>query len=64
MEYYTPTMNLRLVEREEETFVDENGSFLPLGSVRVIKRRVLQQLWVSGLQGGDNEWRDVPLVYP
>ena len=64
MEYYTPTMNLRFVEREEETFVDADGLILPRGTVRVIKRRVLQQLWVSGLQGEDNEWRDVPLVYP
>ena len=64
MEYYTPTMNLRFVEREEETFVDENGSFLPFCTTRVVKRRVLQQLWVSGLQGEESEWRDVPLVYP
>ena len=63
MEYYTPTMSLRFVEREEETFVDADGMILPRSTVRVVKRRVLQQLWVSALHGEDNEWRDVPMVY-
>lgn len=64
MDYYTPTMNLRFVEREEKTVVDANGIILPRGIVRVVKRSVLQQLWVSALQGEDNEWRDVPIVCP
>ena len=63
MNYYTPTMSLRFVERDEESAVDAHGHILPLGTVRVVKRRVLQQLWVSALQGENNEWRDVPMVY-
>jgi hypothetical protein len=63
MDYYTPTMRLRFVEREEESVVDAHGMILPRGTVRVVKRRVLQQLWAAALQGEDNEWRDVPLVY-
>lgn len=63
MDYYTPTMRLRFVEREETSHTSADGHLLPHDVVRVVKRRVLQQLWCSALQGEDNEWRDVPMVY-
>lgn len=63
MEYHTPTMNLRFVERKEEVFVDGKGMPLPKDTSRIVTLRVLQQLWVTSLQGEDNEWRDVPMVY-
>ncbi len=55
------TMSLRFVEREEDSNLAEDGSLLPHGVVRVIKRRVLQQLWVSAYVGELSQWHDVPL---
>ena len=55
------TMSLRFVEREEDSNLAEDGSLLPHGTVRVIKRRVLQQMWVSAYVGEPSQWLDVPL---
>jgi len=42
----TPTMQLRFVKRSSITGI----------------RLILQQLWVSDLLGGVEEWRDVPVA--
>lgn len=55
-----PTMNLRFVEREEESHLSADGDLLPHDVVRVIKHRVLQQQWIS-VTDPTQEWRDVPL---
>jgi hypothetical protein len=62
-----PTMELRFVERDEESNLTADGHLLPHDVVRVIKRRVLQQKW-NFKDGIDREgwphhgeWRDVPL---
>jgi hypothetical protein len=53
-------MNLRFVEREEESHLSADGDLLPHDVVRVIKHRVLQQQWIS-VTDPTQEWRDVPL---
>jgi hypothetical protein len=44
-----PTMNLRFVEREEESQLSADGYLLAHDVVRVVKRRVLQQQWAASL---------------
>ena len=58
---HTPTMTFRFVEREEESSMTADGHLLPHDVVRVIKRRVLQQMWVSAYVDERSQWRDVPL---
>lgn len=63
MKLFTPTMNLRFIERENFSHVGVHGELLSEGFSRVIKTQVLQQLWVNGVDS-TSEWRDVPLHTP
>ena len=54
-----PTMYLRFVEREHQETCAADGQLLPEGFVRTVRRRILQQQWVS-LTSPESEWRDVP----
>lgn len=52
---YVPTCELRFVNRED---------VVPIGiyEVKVVRKQILQQKWVSTYIGEDDQWRDVPAV--
>ncbi len=60
----TPTNRLRWIERENFVSTDEYDQMLPVGMVRRVVDRVLQQ-WFNDTSpsGGPDvgKWRDVPL---
>jgi hypothetical protein len=59
---YSPTVNLRFVERTEFVRTDADGNLLVHDVVRAVTCRVLQQQWISSFIGEADEWRDVPLI--
>lgn len=52
---YVPTCELRFVEREAFVYC---GAYV----VKVARKQILQQKWVSAYVGEDDQWRDVPVV--